>query len=679
MQASIGAPFVWGFAGGEGDTHFGDRETMRAHLAPMLDSVERPFLRLQIANFCEDSVRQVAAWKAAYRALAERAPRSAAAWRDVVVVPEQMRLAVEEAILQHGLDAGDAPLERVVAVDVEKGRLGLRLSSALYAQFVQHKGARDTLERAAEPVRAAFGFPDKAVSIAGAEQPPEESAAQKPAGDGFAIIAIGGATRVLSQFAPEASRPSRGGYGYDYGIAYGQAREPQFEPGPPQMRLFQEHAGGKGVGDFDFDGIASIDTRCTYVFVVFEIGNEDVMAAAQRAARNSQAHGRFVIAAILNLPDEDDRSGELVESIFRSLDNYFDTIWVVSDRSAHTRESLPYGPPESMAAASRNFGHLISRARRSDAASLLLRNDRHPAEVNLIASATGDQSLPTLGGHALARLRHYLFEFETVGKVRLEADVRRNEFDPAATALLRAEFPDADINIVPWAHRGGLSTAVIALHGAMLRPATGDRFESYCMDLLERHGWASWYSEQADDLVVTNGKLRDIKLERKFLIGEAGQRALRVRSRRRSLDDEILLTNAPIGRRAFAVQTLGGIVPVHYSRIAAMDRIYRRRYDYVLAFLSKVGLPLETLTVPPAIDWINLQPVVASEGFGKAEKCSDRRTDFELGSKVLRLTIPLRFKRSAETYALGRAIMTLDDGGWHLEHVEVIGDGADNA
>jgi hypothetical protein len=659
----VGGDMLWGFRDPDGETFFGNRIEMRGHLADMADRIQQPFLKLQVANFCENPTELVTAWRHAFNELAKHAPRSASAWRDVVVIPGQMRLAVAETVYRLGLEVSIDRLDQSVETEVVSGRLHLRLAPSLLDAFAHNAEARRSLEAAAALIRRAFDFPKVRVALDEIQRPPEEEVADDPRHDGYAIIGIGDlALSVLDHLERGARK-----------IAAGGSVDMPEAPDDIPMLLKQSHLGGESAGAFDFDGIASIDARCSFVFVLFQLSSDRdyLLDAALRAAQNQRAQGRFLIAVIPHFPDEQ-RATDDIQEMLAGIGEYFDAIWILSDRSPYSRQSIPFGPSSSSTAAARNLRYLLARARASDADALLYTNRADSMAVGVVGSVMGNGSLPALIRTAMMRIHHYLFDFDVASAVHIEASSGRQLARPGVREAVAQEFPKAGLDIrspMPGIESGWMTIAVSALG---IRRRDGDGFEGYCMDQLERHGWSSWYAEQAADLMVTTGGLPDITLERKYFSPSSVEAALRARPRRKSQQDELLLSNATVWRRGFAVQVLGGVVPVHYTRIGVMERIYRRRYAYALAYLNTAGGSVSRIVFPPAIDWINLDPHLDSETLGRAELSLDRAIDFDMSAASIRMDMPLNFASHERMFVRpGRAVIRLDEDGWHLENVEV--------
>ncbi|HEX8341106.1 MAG TPA: hypothetical protein VF624_09380, partial [Tepidisphaeraceae bacterium] len=146
IRVTEGAPALWAFVGEDGRLRVQPRAMLAETLEAELQEGTEPFLQLQIAQFCGLEQQFSAKWKAVFRHINRTSPRSAAAWRDVVIVPAGVRAAVLGAAKTHGLALGEQDLKRAVTAIVEGKRLVISLEPALYEAFSSHPGATKALK-----------------------------------------------------------------------------------------------------------------------------------------------------------------------------------------------------------------------------------------------------------------------------------------------------------------------------------------------------------------------------------------------------------------------------------------------------------------------------------------------------------------------------------------------------
>lgn len=175
ISIAEGAPALWAFVGGDGRLRVQPREMLVEALKAELQDGTEPFLQLQIAEFCGLEQQFSAKWKAAFRYIGRTSPRSAAAWRDVVIVPEGVRAAVLRAAKTHGLAIDEQDLRRAVTTIVERERLVISLEPTLYEAFSTHPGATKALKAGTLALREAFALrADSLVTAHGAVKHREE-------------------------------------------------------------------------------------------------------------------------------------------------------------------------------------------------------------------------------------------------------------------------------------------------------------------------------------------------------------------------------------------------------------------------------------------------------------------------------------------------------------------------
>jgi hypothetical protein len=667
---NLGEPALWGFRHKDGTTSFADRKTLQRLLADLMADIERPFLRLQVAQFCEDDAALAGAWRKAFHHLAEHSARSAEAWRDVIVIPAQMRLAVEHAILAHGLDASVERLGRAVEVHVDGGRLQLRLDRNLHAAFTANPAARTALERSAAHIHEAFSLAPGSLSLVSLEPRSRAPTPEALDQDRIVVAAIGDMAfalmhQVAAKWVPE-HLPSFTGQDE------AESRIVLFQLGEPitSRALY-------------FDQVASIDKDSRIVFVTFQLAEDQrhLLDAAISFAKENRARDRLMIAVIPHLPEELAPDLNVADSILLTLYRYFDAVWALSDRSPHTRQSLAYGPGRSISAVANHFDYLLILAR-SDRFERSVPKDRPSMALSVISSAVGDRSLANLVGHALMRMNHHLFDFAPVTSAQLRSEGVKQPNIGTVSEIIHHTAPKAKIELNSVDLRdGGLAGVTLALRGIRLLPSGSEHFERFCLAQLDRYGWVRTRADQADmTTIASQRELRDIAIEYNFVAGGTAGSVSRARQRRHRIEDSILLTNTMIRRRTFALHVLNGQVPIHCSRIEAMYRIYRRRYAYVVTYLNLElrrtleGRRASKLLVPAALDIINLRELVeagsTSQKLGRAELQADDSVQIDLHYNSVNLSLSLFFTSGRGKNAVavpGSALVSLDERGWHLE------------
>lgn len=662
-RVDVGDQALWGFRDAAMRPIIATREQLRDDLIPLLQHIEQPFLRLQVAQFCEQQSEIIDGWRQAFAHIEERSPRSASAWRDVVVIPTQVRLAVETAILSNGLDLPTGNLGRHVDVSVGNGRLRLLLEAKMHAALSRHEGARTTLERLATPVRQAFRIAATPLELIAKGSEPDPNDRFDADRDGLAVAGFGRmAMSLLAQVFPRITRSADG-------------RQSHWLSGAPERQSSALLQGEQLTGGGDWATgaeVTSLGDDVTTAMVVFQLGADQapLMERALAFAASNRRPSRTIVAVLPHLPQEFDSAGELARSVFPTLRREFDDVWALSDRSPYTRQSLPYGPARSSQAAATHFRALLRRAREDGLRPPIKAVPRTYPMVAVIGSAVGDQPIAKLVEHAMLRLRHHLFDFKATGEAAVVSWGQQDAFEGVVREIVHRDAPDAKVTLSSTPKRdGGVAQVTVALEGVHLLDGGDEEFERYCAGEFRRFGWDIDQFEPNGPMHVTKGSAENLPVTLRYVNAGSLEAAIKTRKRRHHEDDGVMLTNAIIRRRSFALHTLNGLVPVHCSRVEALHRIYRRRYAYAISYLRQETKAAERIIVPAALDWLNLHHWFDNKNVGKAKVATERELEFDFEPQTVSLSLPLEVTRGRggqATVTHGRAQIRLDEAGWRL-------------
>jgi hypothetical protein len=660
---ALGEQALWGFHMGDTRPLIMERAPLRERLLSILRILDRPFLKLQVAQFCDDQDEVIDAWRTAFEHLEQRSPRSAQAWRDVVVIPTQMRLAVESAVIANGLDASTKHLNRTVEVDVEHNQVRLRLERDLYGALTSHAAAMSSLERNAAPIREAFRLAPNRLMLLSHEAGTKEEVEEETSNDDFAIAGFGSmALSVIAQVFPRIRRSRDGLTSHLLG--------PPREYGARALLQREEISGIKHWGDQDALPKLSPQNRVLLVLCQFGPEHTILLDDATQFASAHRSQRRTVVAVIPHLPQEFEEPGELARSVMPALHRAFDTVWALSDRSPYTRQSLPYGPGRSVQAAATHLRYLIRMSQDERLRDHLLSERRYSSGINVVGSATGDKPTTKLVEHAMLRLRHHMFDVRPVTSARIQSSGREETFDGIVREIVHRDAPEAAVKIFTTPKGdGGPDHVLISLKNVALLAGGEEEFERYCVGQLEQFGWGVDQFEPNGLVHVTYGGFESLPTECRYVAAGSLESVLRTRRRRQRLDDGILLTNAVIRRRTFALHVVNGAVPVHCSRVEALYRIYRRRYAYALTYFRQETKAAERIILPAAIDWLNLHHWFDTKNVGRASMAPEERPAIDFGPSGIALSLVLEVTRGRgvrKSTTSGRADIVLNETGWHL-------------
>lgn len=665
---ALGDHALWGFHFGAAGPIIMERDLLRERLLSTLDDLKSPLLKLQVAQFCDDQGELIAAWRVAYEHLEKRAPLSAQAWRDVVVIPTQMRLAVESAIIANGLHASIKDLDRAVEVDVERGQLRLRLRPDLYSALTRHPAAMASLEHNAAPIREAFQLSANSVSLV-----PYQSESDAKFGDDetrvddFAIAGFGAmAVSLIDQVYPRIKHSPD----WRTSVWYGPPRGSSV-----RVLLQRDELSGRSV--WQNESKLELSPQNTTLLVLCQLGPGH-LGSLDDAINFASLHRdkrRKVIAVIPHLPTEFEEPGELAHSVMPHLHNAFDGVWALSDRSPYTRQSQAYGPGRSTQAAAANFRYLIRVAQDKRLCEDLLSGKRETSGINVIGSATGDKDVPKLIEHALKILRHHLFDLRTVTSTLVQATTGGKIYGRHTVHEIvhrYAPYADVTFSVTPKGD-GGPDRVFVLLNDVALLPDGNEAFKQYCIGQLAEFD-ERVVALQLNSLVESgSGAFQASAIEFKYVAAGSFEARHKNRRRRRLVDD-IVLTNAVIRRRTFATWVVNGAVLVHSSRIESLLSIYRRRYSYALTYFQNDVEAADRIIVPAAIEWLNLHPLFETKNIGRASIAPDTHTELDFGPSGIELSLALQFTKgrgASKSTTLGHADIVLDKKGWHLDRLNI--------
>lgn len=661
--AEIGRPALWAFLDVRDELHIGTRENLRQRLMDDLPNVDEPFLRLQIAQFCDLEAEIVAAWRGAFDHIAELAPRSASAWRDVVLVPANVRSAIRQAIIEHGLDAAVTSLGRDVEVSLEKNKLHVVLGDQLYHAIENSAPAKESINRGTALVREAFGLSPAILTAA----PTDIVEAQPPVAEpnSLFLATIGQLGATVAEFLVPGLHQRRN-----------RAAPPY--PGD-ENRIIVAHDKKlifDGIWGDEVRVIEEIDDKSVLV-VIFEANStKQNIADAAIDLANARPAG-IVLAVIPHFPVFSGERSEAEEELWRMLEERFDAIYIASDRSPYTRKTLAYGPSRSTVAAAHRVVDLLQLLESGQVSHGIGERAAKGERISVITSAEGPVGPIRLLEHATMRMIDPALDFSTVNSVFITMKGGREPRHEELRSVILREVGNSMV-VTSWQSRapslGAETTAV--LRAARINSRGVSDFQSYCESALKRHGWQlTWDRSLGADLVISRDDL-EIPVEFKAFDSRMQESALRGQPRREAIEERIWLTNASIKRSYFARSVLAGITPIHVSKISSLQYIFEKRNVYALNSLDRSGVKLEAFLLTPALElvrrWIQSGEILGDRNIGEISQVTiDPLDPIHIGfaNRRIDIKLPIRLVTElARAKAESRLSINLkfDAAGWGL-------------
>lgn len=678
LEIETGQPSIRAYAFPGEEPVFGTRQALIAWLTPRLRDIEDPLLNLQACEFCgqADAVEQ--GWRRSFDHLAAVSPRSAAAWRDFVVLPAELREAVRLTVEAHQLDVPTQSLGRDVGVIVEGRRVTLRCEPRLYEAIAEHDRAQHELLNLAEPVCRAFSLDsDIALKATSDEEPLEtEDETLDPV-----IVAVGKRAHeiVSSQYVARSN-----------GQQELFVRWPELEAGLTEatggcvVTIFQAetlHWQGRH-SDFPANFRLPPEAGGLPVVVMFSATASDDLTrevALDMGARIGSVHaGLGPIAVIPHLPDPAFIKDPQMHQIFLSdLAEVFGSVVLLSDQTPHYEYGWPHGPSRTVEAARWQWMDFIWRLEHG-ALSLCDTGPpgkSAPIRVDVIGSVTCPVTLSADLAVAQAYMRTCSFGLACPPGVHAELIGM-----PVPSEMEGIELADLLRRTYAWetsfAHKARWPMSMHTLHlsGVLWSAVNFTQFEDACLRELERNGWRVTHGEnevQEIDFRIERDGMEFEVLCRPYGATEK-QRPLRNGAPRSRSYDRIVLTDAPVRRTEFMRNYLNGFVVVNFGRIAALPKILEERHAIAINALDRPNGFYKNLFIRSAIalgifvdEELHKADAGLSDRWEKLLEVADGGSEFEQSNS--RITANLILAAGAGSALPWRVRVTLNASGWEVE------------
>ncbi|GEM_PF-2167639 len=641
IMVATGEPSLWGFTDRSGTAIFEQRQALEHRLRQALVEERDPFLQLQIARFCGAETELARAWSAAFSRLERRSPKSALAWRDMVVLPVAIRSIVAQIAADHDLEDAGLDLDEAVETLTRNDRLHLVMAPDLYRLFEDGSSAREQLEAQTLLIRRAFGLDTGRLLIRKLVRPFQEETLSRAAGiSRYSIVTLGRmAEAVASNLFPRTVNNQ----------AYLGVRPPG-SPSPPDIVMVVRDYGVAQVAELPCDLEALDIGSADELFIMFELGIDHLyyVEVARDLATRYLARGMRVTAVIPHLPDHLFHApGDGIDLPAR-LSEAFGAIWFLGDRSADVRQTLPYGPGRSPLAASRHLEFLLDH--RTEWREDIPRP--HGAEILVASSAAGARRVPVLLELAFSRLFHPEFALEDAYDLVVATGVAPERHQQVIEAFAERRFPQARLMLAPVMRvSGGHGEVVLAAKVPSMRAVSDRHFEEICARQFIDTGWR--ILESLDDgpgFVMVEGDERyEVECKRGPRLSGASGGDDDIQGWGR---DNILVVAEPVRQKSFLRHVLNGRTIIHYSRIPALRSILRKRYAYALSALRRGQLDIGRDVLPACLSWLAAHDEINALLPGKArisltthEAAVNHRFGADFLSLELQLLISTRMER----------------------------------
>lgn len=563
---------------------FADRAELADWLSARLDDIDDPMLRLQASEFCglPDEVRED--MRRSYAHLSRIAPKSADAWRDVVILPPRVREAVGGALQRHSIDIPGLDLGRDVTVAVDGGCLVATYGSRLFEALRSHEEVLGEIVEQIGDLRDAFALGDRVISIA--RDVVEQEVLARPIIEPV-VIAIGNRGHSVVKGVKTAVNP----------LGPPDHTEPDMVSGTSTVTaLYRGEVIWKG-GDIDaIDNLFSIPLPTVPdrlpVLLVFELAQNarHVLNMALAVARHLGSRYHSLIAVIPHLPDLGlARDLRKYDDTISAISTAFDGICFLSDQSPHMRSGA-IGPAISINAARTRLATLIESIRFDgidfDQFSAPVGPDAARVSVFASVSGAGSRIGMRLFQQAMMRTRHVALDVDSETRADFvlgrDLGIDFSDLEEAIKRLYGFEAYVARASTV-----SPTSSAVLRLDGVIWHSSPSSNFDEQCRNEFTMHGWRTFESggdrEMADFHAIREGTEWRVDCK---AFGDASHRITMMQPRV-GYHDRILVTDASVHRDDFVSQCLSGRVPLNFSRIGDVQSILDERYGYILRALHK--------------------------------------------------------------------------------------------
>jgi len=670
---SVGEAAICGFAEGPDHCLFEERSVLQAYLLRRIERPRDAFLQLQISEFCNALPQLAAAWRAAFRRLGDQSPRSAAAWRDMVILPAVARAAVVDTARERGLLERKGGWDSAIETSTRENRLHLALASDLFELLGKDPGARASLEQRTASVRDAFDILDHGLVLRELEDRLSSHAASRPDGapNKFTIVALGRmAVNLVGPMHPEHERAPAGRVRKP-----SELRPERLEPLEPALII---HADGTSEGSrlYEIVSRAAVGEPEDLLLVFqFSKAHQQVFEAACALAEEHRSRGARVTAVIPHMPEGLFQSSGPGPDMGSRLLETFDAIWFLSDRSTYIRQSLPFGPARSIQAATSHLSFMLSHWETWSTDPLQAIAVRAKAQVTVVGSATGDRRISNLAEHAFTRLIHPEIDLTTASDAHVVLTRSSQDDVPPVKDFMLRELPHTLVRVQQHNRLdGGYGDVTIVARGVSLQPTSPARFAEMCEVHLDKLGWqVNASSRRGADFEVRKGG-NTLRLDCKFDGGEGGA-PYKARPGKKWRNDIVVITMAPVRRQQFVRHVLNGQVTLHYSRLSSLALVYRKRFSYVLTALRQGRLDFGRDVIPACLNWLAEQEEIRKFVAVplRVELSSHGSADGGQGDGVYFLTLPVVAEPSRSSDMQAPVSLTvdvvIDKQGWRIVRV----------
>nr|WP_129545690.1 hypothetical protein [Methylorubrum zatmanii] len=668
LSATVGDDALWGFRNLDGSNTFLPRNTMQRALRPIVNDINAPFLRLQVAQFCDQSDGLINAWKTAYKHLANSSPQSAEAWRDVVVIPNFMRTAVGSAVLRHGLNYPFAQVGRATEIVVRNKKLIVRLDDELFEQIDQHQGAKAILEQSAKLLSKTFDITSGSINIERAIDGSTSSSVSPDTTAQLTAIAVGNSAIRCFETAS---------WNLEAYLSHLSVSETVLDGIPIHIYTNRVSQTRERVDTgYDIDTLLKNISGPSYVLFNTNDHSPEVIDLALDISERLQGNGQRIVGVLLGIPETLLHDSNDVHDLRRAITSHFDQFYILSDYSSNLNQAQAYGPARSVESASNNLAKLLEVFFGIKKQVSSKKSIHRGVSISYLCSVIGERSAENLIDHMVARIPHPSFHLEQVFRASIwlrsskKSTVNNEYIENQLSRLMPLASLQMESLTTTLPQR---SEATLLFDGIELDPDRSDNLQHFGMSRLQACGWVireEDFQHKSIKATHSTSQMGPVRFEFKRQVGVKKKISFKFTSSPDYVS--ITITRDPVRRDQFVLGVLLDNLPLHFTKINGIQRIYGQRYAHVIAMADNMRLIHRDAITYSALKFVydSREDLFGMIDRFAVERLCGRRDykHISFTSKNVFVDLPLRIadvKSQATDTVVGVVRVALDRSGWH--------------